>query len=95
LFRSLTTFLLLDVINVEDILELLRNAWDTQYDRDYTNIVDNGERLTRGGVEYRRPYGWKRHAIKVTGKYEDEVWPELGNSAQNGVQLNSIRWHKI
>jgi hypothetical protein len=59
------TFLLLDVINVEDILELLRNTWDSEYDRDYTDIDDQGERLTRGGVEYHRLYGWKRFAMEV------------------------------
>jgi hypothetical protein len=82
LFRSLTTFLLLDVINVEDILELLRNTWDSKYDRDYTDIDDQGERLTRGGVEYHRPYGWKRFAMEVIGKYKDDAWLGSNNGSQ-------------
>ncbi|CAF2897090.1 unnamed protein product [Rotaria sp. Silwood2] len=40
----------------------------------------NGETLTRGDYPYRRPYGWKRYAIKVVGKYEDEAWLGSNNS---------------
>jgi hypothetical protein len=64
----------LRAINSDDLLVLDRNSWDHLYDYDFTNVDDKGKRFTRGGVEYRRPCGWKRFAIKVTGKYEDEIW---------------------
>lgn len=50
------------------------NDLDSTYDFDFTKITDDGERYERGGFEYKRPYGWKRIAIKVLGKYSDDVW---------------------
>lgn len=47
---------------------------DPPYDFDFTEISDDGKRYERGGFEYKRPYGWKRIAIKVRGKYSDDVW---------------------
>jgi len=70
----------LRAMNANDLLVLDPNSWDQQYDYDFTNIDDTGTRFTRGGVEYRRPCGWKRYAIKVVGKYEDEVWLGSNNS---------------
>jgi hypothetical protein len=64
----------LRAINADDLLVLDKDSWDQHYDYDFTNIDDKGKRFTRGGVEYRRPCGWKRYAIKVVGKYEDEIW---------------------
>ncbi len=66
-----------------------RVNWAQEYDRDFTDIVDTGERLTRGGHEYRRPYGWKRYALKVSGKYEDDAW--LGSS--NGPNEWAVSYH--
>jgi hypothetical protein len=65
-------------MNTDDLLVLDKDSLDQPYDYDFTNIDDKGKRFTRGGVEYRRSCGWKRYAIKVSGKYEDEVW--LGSS---------------
>ncbi|CAG8642622.1 3912_t:CDS:1 [Ambispora gerdemannii] len=47
-----------------------------QYDYDFTNIDDNGSQYMRGGVPYKRPCGWKRIALNVTGKYNngDDKW---------------------
>jgi len=64
----------LRAINADDLLVLDKDSWDQHYDYDFTNIDDKGKRFTRGSVEYRRPCGWKRYAIKVVGKYEDEIW---------------------
>jgi hypothetical protein len=64
----------LRAMNANDILVLDRSSWDQRYDYDFTNIDDKGKRFTRAGVEYRRPCGWKRYAIKVFGKYENEAW---------------------
>lgn len=47
---------------------------DPSYDFDFSNLDDDGETYTRGGFTYRRPYGWKRLAIKVVGKYENDDW---------------------
>jgi hypothetical protein len=68
----------LRAMNADDLLVLDKASLDQPYDYDFTNIDDKGKGFTRGGVEYRRPCGWKRYAIKVSGKYEDEVW--LGSS---------------
>jgi hypothetical protein len=64
----------LRAINPNDVLVLDGNSWDREYDYDFTNIDDKGKRFTRGGIEYCRPCGWKRFAIKVAGKYENDVW---------------------
>ena len=50
------------------------NDLDPPYDYDFTEVTDDGKRYERGGFEYKRPYGWKRIAIKVRGKYSDDVW---------------------
>ncbi|CAG8705801.1 6976_t:CDS:1 [Acaulospora morrowiae] len=44
---------------------------DPIYDYDFTNINDNEKQHYRGGVQYRRPCGWKRFALKVAGRYDD------------------------
>ncbi|XP_020627611.1 uncharacterized protein LOC110064848 [Orbicella faveolata] len=28
----------------------------------------------RGGFEYKRPYGWKRFAVRAHGRYENDEW---------------------
>ena len=33
-----------------------------------------GGLLYRGGYEYHWPYGWKRYAIKVLGRFENDNW---------------------
>ena len=47
---------------------------DPKYDYDFTNMRDSGTRYFRGGHEYQRPYGWKRYALKVLGKYDNDNW---------------------
>lgn len=47
---------------------------DPIYDFDFSNVDDDGETYMRGGFMYQRPYGWKRLAIKVVGKYENDDW---------------------
>ena len=56
------------------------------YDYDFTSHKDDGKKYIRGGFEYRRPYGWYRYAIKVTGKpeYRGDEW--LG---PNGIRTES------
>jgi len=57
--------------------------WDSCYDFDFSNICDEGSKFTRGGVEYRRPCGWKRFALRVTGKYDggNDSWLGTSNDA--------------
>ena len=53
---------------------------DPGYDYDFTNIKDNCK-FYRGGLEYKRPCGWKRYALKVYGIYESDSWlGDTGNS---------------
>ena len=45
-----------------------------EYDYDFTDETDDGSVFMRGGFVYKRPYGWKRIAIKVLGRYSDNKW---------------------
>ena len=47
---------------------------DPQYDYDFRKERDDGKEYYRGGMEYYRPYGWERFALKVLGEYEDDEW---------------------
>ena len=47
---------------------------DPPYDFDFTHIHDDGTVFQRGSYTYKRPCGWNRIALKVKGKYEDDVW---------------------
>ena len=60
---------------------------DPQYDYDFTKIDDKGKKFMRGGLEYRRPCGWKRYALKVIDKYKDIEW--LGSK---GSTKNDSEW---
>lgn len=64
-------------------LRLFTDELDSRYDFDFTNLKDDGKTYMRGGFVYRRPYGWKRIAIKVVGRYENDEW--LG---PNGMRTN-------
>ena len=47
---------------------------DASFNYDFTNMRDDGTKFYRGGKPYYRPYGWYRHALKVRGKYDDDLW---------------------
>ena len=57
---------------------------DPKFDYNFTNQVDDGKKYYRGGYEYQRPYGWKRYAIKVLGRFENDKW--LG---EKGLRFHS------
>ena len=59
------------------------------FDYDFTNINDGGKTYKRGGEIYNRPCGWKRIALKVSGKYENDIW--LGS--KNGHQEWPVAFH--
>ncbi|CAG8609115.1 6857_t:CDS:1, partial [Paraglomus occultum] len=59
------------------------DALDPKYDYDFTNIKDIGVTYMREKVRYRRPCGWQRFALKVSGKYDngDDSWLGTGDNA--------------
>ncbi len=66
---------------------LPENLLDPKYDYDFTKIDDKGKKFMRGGLEYKRPCGWKRYALKVSDKYKDIEW--LG---KKGDSKNDSEW---
>lgn len=65
---------------------LAKKSLAPEFDFDFTNVKDDGRTFIRGGEPYRRPYGWKRFALRVNGKYEDDVW--LGDRGQRTSSSN-------
>ena len=57
---------------------------DPKFNYNFTKKVDDGKKYYRGGYEYHRPYGWKRYAIKVLGRFENDKW--LG---EQGLRFHS------
>ena len=50
---------------------LPENLLDPKYDYDFTKIDDKGKKFMRGGLEYKKPCGWKRYALKVRDIYKN------------------------
>ena len=55
---------------------------DPIFDYDFTHISDINSKFYRGCKEYKRPCGWKRLALNVSKKYENDIW--LGQSNCKG-----------
>ena len=53
---------------------------DPPYDYDFRDINDENKKFYRRGLEYKKPCGWKRYALKVKNKYENDKW--LGCSGE-------------
>ena len=74
---------------------------DPPFDYDFTNINDQGGHFVRGGEVYLRPCGWNRIALKVEGKYENDLWLGSGSddsnrenewaSAYHGTNLDGLK----
>lgn len=45
-----------------------------RFNYDFTDKSDDGKVFVRGGKPYKRPYGWKRFAVKVLGVYGSDTW---------------------
>ena len=45
---------------------------DKRYDYDYTG--EKGKGFKRGDRHFYRPYGWKKIALRVEGKYDNDDW---------------------
>ncbi len=61
------------------------------FDYDYTDKKDDGTKFMRGTFEYKRPFGWKRYAIKVLGRseYGGDAW--LGPSGMR-ANTDGVEW---
>lgn len=67
-----------------DLFIMDDDFFDPRFDCDFTNVKDSGT-YTRGGEIYKRPYGWKRFALKVLNKYPDgNAW--LGSKGKHHQQ---------
>ena len=62
------------------------NFLDPRYDYDFRKKIDT-MKFYRGGLEYFRPCGWYRYALKVNGRYENDSW--LGSSGESN---NDTEW---
>uniref|UniRef100_A0A1X7TP08 Uncharacterized protein n=1 Tax=Amphimedon queenslandica TaxID=400682 RepID=A0A1X7TP08_AMPQE len=62
------------------IIVFSEDLLDPEFDHDFTNECDTGRVYHRSQSQgfyypYKRPYGWKRLALKVKGKYPpDDTW---------------------
>ena len=68
-----------------------RKYLDSSWDYDFTNITDGNNQFKRGGYPYYRPCGWKRIAIKVLGKYENDIW--LGQTGDSSKGEWAVTYH--
>ena len=59
---------------VPPVFTLDNTLLDPAFDYDFTGLKDEGTKFTRGGHTYHRPYGWRRYALKVLGKYGGDTW---------------------
>jgi hypothetical protein len=65
---------LLERLNRVERVERLKRFLDQELHYDFTDISDNGRTFFRGGSIYNRPCGWQRYALKVDGKFTDDIW---------------------
>ncbi|CAG8539780.1 2252_t:CDS:1 [Acaulospora morrowiae] len=68
--------LLVKKVDIKNVTQYVIDpqSLDPKYNYDFTDVKDSGLKFMRGKFEYRRPIGWKRYAIKVRGKYENDAW---------------------
>ena len=70
-----TLFLTYDRAEPAMVQQYLHNSdLAPAYNYDLTQLKDNGAVYRRGGLVYKRPYGWNRIALNVLGKYNDDTW---------------------
>jgi ubiquitin-protein ligase len=81
--KPLQEFQMIEDYGIPHMSNLIsREYLDPGYDKDFTNIDDQGQVQTRGGLPYHRPCGWMRIALKVNGCYENDIW--MGCSGADG-----------
>ena len=59
---------------------------DPKYDCDFSKATGDPGKYKRGGVQYMRPIGWKRHAIKLDRYGADFAW--IGGVQRGKTQLD-------
>jgi hypothetical protein len=65
---------------------------DEDFHYDFTNTSDSGVEFSRGGSNYIRPCGWQRYALKVKGKYPDDIWLEGKTTRTNEYKSAEEEW---
>ena len=65
---------------------------DPPYDYDFRDINDENKKFYRRGLEYKKPCGWKRYALKVKNKYENDKW--IGCSGEDSEWAVSYHGRK-
>ncbi|XP_033122888.1 uncharacterized protein LOC117121711 [Anneissia japonica] len=74
--------------------ELDKALLDPTFNYDFTKLDDGNTQYFRGGLPYQRPCGWFRHAIKVKGKYEDDIWlGNIGNRTESTAKEWPVSYH--
>jgi ubiquitin len=82
-YKIFTEVTLLLVLPLRDKIKILSDdLLAPEFDQDFTNQQDDGIILKRGREIYNRPYGWKRIGLKVSGKYENDIWLGSKNTDQ-------------
>ena len=67
---------------------------DPSFDFDFTTLKCDGKVYYRGDFPYYRPYGWKRYALKVTGKFENDDWLGIpGNRTHSTKEEWPVSYH--
>ncbi|CAG8621914.1 7726_t:CDS:1 [Paraglomus occultum] len=71
------------------------SALDPRYDYDFTHIRDIGVTYMRGKVQYQRPCGWQRFALKVSEQYDngDDTWLGTGGTAWPVSYHGTAKYH--
>jgi hypothetical protein len=54
-----------------DVTAKAEEMFEFRYNQDFRSIVDDGRKMTRGGEEYKLPFGWKRFSVNVKDEYDD------------------------
>lgn len=73
-------------------IEINSQLFDSKYDRDFTKLTDSSQPLSRGGRSYNRPWGWKRYAFSVLGKFGDDDWIGANQPRKNECASVEGEW---
>ncbi|EFX82978.1 hypothetical protein DAPPUDRAFT_48507, partial [Daphnia pulex] len=73
-------------------LDLPPSLLDEPFHYNFTKISDRGVKFCRGGLIYIRPCGWQRYAIKVKGKFPDDIWLQGKTSRADQYSSAEDEW---
>lgn len=86
----------------QELFVVVDDFFDPSYDWDFPPTKDGAAESERGGERYSKPWGWKRFALKVLGKYEDgdgwlgrgpDAWPVSYHGTSNKGAEGIIQTH--